>query len=47
MAKNKEKADKPVRVYASTRKRLNIMAAKKSTTLAEIINELSLSHITS
>ena len=41
MAENKEKATVPVRVYPSTRKRLNIKAAKKSTTLAEIIDALS------
>ena len=42
MAKNKEKADAAVRIYKSTRKRLNVKAAQKSTTLAEIVDQLSL-----
>lgn len=42
MAKNKaEKATAAVRLFPSTRRRLNIEAAKKSKTLAEIIDEIS------
>ena len=41
MARTKEKATAAVRIYPKTRRRINILAAKKSTTIAEVIEELS------
>ncbi len=43
---NTEKATAPVRLFPSTRHRLNIKAAKKSITLAQLIDELSRAKLT-
>lgn len=41
MTEKKEKATATVRLYPSTRRRLNIKAAKEDKTLAQVIDELS------